>query len=93
MICEPGQLIGHRLATDLQVEIDVLQRERRLGAERAEHLSVVLGERSPDARDRDQTVDPAAWLERPERHRDGMLVVGRVPRSDRRSSSAARSAS
>ena len=49
------------------MELDVLERERRFGPERPEHVEIVVGERAPATRHRDHTVRAIVRFERPER--------------------------
>ena len=56
VIRQAGELVGDGLAAHLIVELDVLERKRRLRPERPQHFEVVVGERPPASRDRDHAV-------------------------------------
>jgi hypothetical protein len=49
---QPGHLVGHRLLRDQLVQLDVLQRDRRLAGEVAQHVALGGVERRPDPGDR-----------------------------------------
>ena len=63
MAGETGQIVGDRLALDVEVQVDVCQRERRARCERAQQLEIVLAEAGVFTGDRDQPV----WSGRPAR--------------------------
>ena len=58
------------------MELDVLERQRRLPCQRAEDLAVILAELALLATDGDQPVRAATWLDPSERDRhDGRIVL------------------
>ena len=60
VIRQTGQLVGDRLAAHLEMELDVLERERRLRSQRPQHLEVVVRERPTASSDRDHAVGALA---------------------------------
>ena len=73
---ESGEVVGDRLAGDVVVPVDVGERERGAGGERAQQLVVVLAERPARAADRDHAVRGFALLARPDGDRRDVCALG-----------------
>jgi hypothetical protein len=69
VIRKTGQFVRDRLALHLEMKLDVLERERRLGSQRSQHLPVIVGERPAAPSYRDNAVGALAPSERTERER------------------------
>ena len=67
MVGEPGELVGDRLALHQLVQVDVLDRDRRLARQVREQLALVLRERPFPARHRDQAEDAVPTVRGPQR--------------------------